>query len=109
MQIFRNEVEKLLKKHVKDLSLLEVPPDRALGDFAYPCFSLAKEFKKSPVLIAQELAKKIEPSKVISKIEVKGSYLNFFVKRETLADDTLTTIFKEKQNYGKHKNTEKIM
>ncbi|MBS3176418.1 arginine--tRNA ligase [Candidatus Woesearchaeota archaeon] len=109
MQIFRDEVEKLLKKHVKDLSLLEVPPDRSLGDFAYPCFHLAKELKKSPVMIAQDLVKQIKPNKTIEKIVANGSYLNFFIDKSFKAKEVLSTIFKEKEKYGSQKNKQKII
>ena len=36
-------------------SLLEVPPDMDMGDFALPCFKLARELRKAPPAIAQQL------------------------------------------------------
>ena len=32
-------------------SALEVPPDTALGDYAFPCFKLSKALRKSPMAI----------------------------------------------------------
>jgi arginyl-tRNA synthetase len=40
-------------------ALLEVPPKPEMGDFAFPCFQLAKTLKKAPPVIAQELAGKL--------------------------------------------------
>lgn len=114
MEKFRLELIKLLVKETKlgkELveSLLEVPPDSKLGDFAFPTFSLAKKFKKSPNEIAQELAKKFEVNKNIKKVEVKGPYLNFFINKKELAKLTLSRILKEKECYGSQKAKDTIM
>lgn len=58
---------------------VEVPKDRGLADFAYPCFRLAKEFKKAPPTIAQELAPQMQGIAGILKVEAVGGYLNFTV------------------------------
>ena len=57
---FRKHIIELLQKELKEevSSLLEVPPQPELGDFAFPCFTLAKTFKKAPQAIAEELSKK---------------------------------------------------
>ena len=80
-------------------SLLEIPPSPELGDFAFPCFSLAKTLKKSPVQIAQELSEKIS-SKELEKVEAKGPYVNFFLDKKKLFDETINKILKEKDKYG---------
>jgi arginyl-tRNA synthetase len=97
---FKKEIIKVIVKEtgVKEISL-EVPPDSALGDYAFPCFSLAKHLKKSPVQIAADLGKKIKLSNVIEKIEVKGPYLNFFVHKGSLSSNVLKDIVKN-ENYG---------
>ena len=61
------------------LELIEIPPDESLGDYAFPCFVLAKELKKAPLIIAQELAEKIT-DELFVKVEAKGPYINFFIK-----------------------------
>ena len=78
---------------------LEVPPSQELGDYAFPCFSLAKSMKKNPVQIAQDLAKKIKSSE-FERVEAKGSYLNFFLNSKTLAEKSLTEILNKKEKYG---------
>ena len=86
-----------------DASLLEVPPGASLGDYAFPCFTLAKELKKNPVEIAKELAGKIKAGKHFDGVKAAGPYVNFFVNQEKLAEIVLTSLFREKENYGKGK------
>ena len=101
MDKFQQSIIKELEKATgqKDISL-EVPPNQKLGDYAFPCFSLAKVFKKAPNDIAQDLAKKIETGKTIERIEVKGPYLNFFIAKESFVGQTLKKIAEEKEKYG---------
>ena len=72
---FKKEIVKLIAKHTEIdeeaiLDLLEIPPDLSLGDYAFPCFFLAKEKKEPPVKIAKELAEKIKPTGLITKRSV---------------------------------------
>ena len=85
------------------LSLIEIPPSQNLGDYAFPCFSLAKIFKKSPNDIAQDLAKKLSADRNFEKVEANGPYINFFINRNILAKDVLKKILKEKDSYGSNK------
>jgi len=78
-------------------SLIEIPPDEKLGDYAFPCFVLAKKQKKAPNLIAEHLAKDIKLPAEIERIEAKGPYLNFFVNKKLIAEQ----IIKINANYGK--------
>lgn len=61
--------------------LLEVPPKADMGDFAFPCFQLAKVFRKAPNMIAADLVQEIGEQSFLSKVEVKGAYVNFFVNK----------------------------
>ena len=81
-------------------SLLAVPPDSAMGDFALPCFRFAKALRKSPVLIAETLAKEIAPDGVIAEVSALNGYLNFKVNKEGLAADVLARIAREGRQYG---------
>ena len=80
---------------------IEIPPQREMGDFAFPCFKLAKQLKKSPVIIANDIKEKITTDEYIEKIEVKSGYLNFYVNTSKLAEEVLKEIDKQKENYGK--------
>ncbi len=97
---FQREIIKILEKETdqKDLKL-EIPPNPEMGDYAFPCFSLAKVYKKAPAQIAEELAKNIQLTNIINKIEVKGPYLNFFINKEKLSSNILKDIVKNKE-YG---------
>lgn len=81
-------------------SLLAVPPDSAMGDFALPCFRFAKALRKSPVIIAQELAKTIAPDEVVAEVSAVNGYLNFKVNKAGLAADVLARIAREGAKYG---------
>ena len=58
--------------------MLETPPNPAMGDFALPCFKLAKTFRKAPPAIAAELARNLGEIEGFSRIETAGGYLRFF-------------------------------
>ena len=62
--------------------ILETPPKADMGDFAFPCFQLAKTLRKAPPMIAADIAEKIGDVDILDKLEVKGAYLNFFIKKE---------------------------
>src|SRR3989338_6415735 len=101
MDEFREEIIKLVKKEAKDADIvLEVPPQADMGDYAFPCFSLAKIYRKSPNEIAADLSKKIKKNKYIDEIKVIGPYLNFFINKKALTEETLKKILKEKDKYG---------
>ncbi len=73
---------------------MEVPKDRKLGDLAFPCFRLAKELRKAPPLIAQELAAQLGTDEVIEKAQAVGPYVNMFVNKTWLASYVLGQIEK---------------
>jgi len=71
--------------------LLETPPEPEMGEIAFPCFALAKEFKKNPKDIAAELAKDISgrSEKYWARVENRGPYLNFFVNYSKLGREVM--------------------
>lgn len=82
---------------------IETPPNSDMGDYAFPCFRLAKDLKKSPQLIATDLEKIIVEdlnTDIIEKVEIVGGYLNFYINKLTLIKEVLTTIENEKEKYG---------
>ncbi len=108
---YRKKVINLLRKEVDvDGSMIETPPQPELGDYSLPCFSLAKKLRKSPQEIAQELVRKLELKQPVSRIEVKGAYINFFINKQKMADSVLKGIAKEKGSFGRtRKKKEKVM
>ena len=80
---------------------IEIPPNPEMGDYAFPCFKLAKELRKAPPAIATELKENIVADGVIEKIEVAGGYLNFFVNKSTLVVEVLKEVLAKGEDYGK--------
>ena len=99
-----NSIAKVVELNVEELkSFIEVPKDSVNGDYAFPCFKLAKELKKSPMIIANEIKEKIVLDvAVIEKVDVVSGYLNFFVNKEKLAE-VIVNEFKTNKEYGKSK------
>jgi len=100
-QIIAKQISKTIDINEKELeSYIEAPKDSKNGDYAFPCFRLAKELRKAPPAIANEIKEKIEAVEEIEKIEVAGGYLNFFINKTILAKEVLEEISKTEQ-YGK--------
>ena len=79
---------------------LEIPPKQDMGDYAFPCFVLSKELKKSPQIIAEEIKDKIELDENISEIKVVGGYLNFYLNKEYFIKNVLNEMAEKNENYG---------
>ena len=93
---YKESIAKLLAKETKFdkdkiIELLEVPP-QGLGDYAFPCFILAKELKKNPLEISKEISSKIKED-FLEKVDAKGPYVNFFISKGDLSTSVLTNIF----------------
>ncbi|MEX1307471.1 MAG: arginine--tRNA ligase, partial [Eubacteriales bacterium] len=82
-----NYIENLAKEIEKHIDLdagqitemIEVPSDETMGDFALPCFKLAKTLKKAPPMIANDIAKNFNLPEGFKEFKVIGAYLNFFI------------------------------
>jgi len=113
---FREEIENSLTTALTDRGVnleeikLETPPSPDIGDLAFACFSLAKILKKSPVEIAEEIAKVVEPKGWIKKVETDRGYVNFFIDEDKLAKETIKLIRKLDEQYGGfEKKREKVI
>ena len=82
-------------------ALIETPPRAEMGDYALPCFALAKVFRKAPNMIAEELSGQIATGDRISEVRVAGPYLNFFVPKANLVGETLSAILEQGADYGR--------
>lgn len=80
---------------------IEIPPTKEVGDFALPCFKFAKTLRKSPVMIANELAAAFKGDEVISSCEAVNGYLNFRLNRAAFVNSVVDKITEEGENYGK--------
>ncbi len=86
--------------------LIALPPNTEMGDYALPCFKLAKVMRKSPVAIAEELKERIMSDisilsdKVLSEVSAVNGYLNFKINKDAFVRATLDKILAEKDGYG---------
>ena len=96
-ELISAQVESLSKEEI--LSLIEIPPKTEMGDFAFPCFKLAKTYRKAPQAIAAELKEKMENASFLSKVECLGPYLNFYVNKQEMARQIVEN-YKNCKNYG---------
>lgn len=109
MQDFKVAIGNLLKEKIEELSLeeilglIEIPPNKDMGDYAFPCFKLAKVFRKAPNMIAADLAENIEAKGDIAKVMPMGGYVNFFVNKSQLATNVINDVLTQKDAYGKSK------
>ena len=82
-------------------AMLALPPNTEMGDFALPCFKLAKTMRKAPALIAEEL-KNAYPAddKLVSEVSAVNGYLNFMIDRAFWAKETLGEVLEKRDRYG---------
>ena len=96
-----NRLSKITNISADELvTYIELPPNSDLGDFAFPCFRLAKVLKKSPQVIANEIKDKLCEDEIISAIDVVGGYLNIFVNKANFITSIMEIALKEGTSYG---------
>ncbi len=88
----KQELLEVISKQLKEPIMLESPPSPIMGDFALPTFKLTKK--------PQELQKTLKLPQFIEKTEIKGPYLNFFIKKDYLAEKVINEVLKQKDKYG---------
>lgn len=106
MTDFKNIIAEAISKAVnlgreEIYDYIEVPKDTQNGDYAFPCFKLAKSLKKAPPLIAKDISEKIEIDKnKIVEISIVGGYLNFYTNKDLLTQEVLEQV-EMQEDYGK--------
>jgi len=102
---FKQQIAKVIAKATnldeKELeTYIETPKDTVNGDYAFPCFRLAKELKKAPPIIANEIKENIQINEdIIEKVEIAGGYLNFYVNKELMTQEVLNEV-ENNEEYG---------
>jgi arginyl-tRNA synthetase len=107
---FKRELIHLLSKETgipetDFTTLITIPPDPKMGDYAFPCFRLGKNPKEE----AEKLKAKLKLTALFERIEVNGPYLNFFVNKAILSQQTLTEISKQKNKFGRGSENKDII
>ena len=104
---FKKEIAEIIAKNLEGLtedeikSMIEIPQDQSMGDYAFPCFRLAKTMRKAPNLIAAELAEKLQGEQLFSEVSPVNAYVNMFVSREEMIKSTVSEVLEEKENFGR--------
>lgn len=101
-KVIAYKISKVIDINEKEIEgYVEVPSNKEMGDYSFPCFRLAKVLKKSPQIIAEELKEKlIFENDEITKVEVVNGYLNFFINNLQLVKEVLKEIDEKKEKYG---------
>ncbi|MEG0156538.1 MAG: arginine--tRNA ligase, partial [Anaerovoracaceae bacterium] len=103
---YREKIAELLMTAVEGLSkeeltaMIEVPQDEKMGDYAFPCFRLAKQLRKAPPMIAKDVAEKIAGDNVFEKVEPVNAYVNMYISREAYVSDLVKEVVTQKETYG---------
>ena len=104
---FKKEIAEIIAKNLEGLTedeikpMIEIPQDQSMGDYAFPCFRLAKTMRKAPNLIATELAEKLQGEQLFSEVSPVNAYVNMFVSREEMMKSTVSEVLEEKENFGR--------
>lgn len=101
-KVIAYKISKVIDINEKEIEgYIEVPSNKEMGDYSFPCFRLAKVLKKSPQIIAEELKEKlIFENDEITKVEVVNGYLNFFINNLQLVKEVFKEIDEKKEKYG---------
>ena len=81
-------------------SLIAVPPNTEMGDYALPCFRLAKAMRKPPAAIAEELAAAYPADEIVTGAKAVNGYVNFRIDRALWSEQTLRRVLSEREAYG---------
>ena len=104
---YREKIAEIIAPHVAGLEMsdildmIEVPADSKMGDYAFPCFKLAKVLRKAPPLIAASIADAIRDADIFDKVEQVNSYVNMFISRENMAQQVVSQVLADGENYGR--------
>ena len=103
----KEEIAKLISEQVADLSLdevknmIETPQDSKMGDYAFPCFKLAKILRKAPPLIAKGIAEAIAENDIFEKVEQVNAYVNMFISKEEFVEEVVEEVMERGDDYGR--------
>lgn len=103
---FKQTIAELLSAQIEDMSTeeiyetLEYPKHEDMGDYAFPCFKLAKVFRKAPNMISADLVEKIGNHEYFENIEAVAAYINFKIDKGVFAKSVLETITEQGDQFG---------
>ena len=71
-----------------------------MGDYAFPCFRLAKQLRKAPQMIAADISAKLEKPDFIAEVQVVGAYINFYLNKQRYIEEALRDVEKQDGSFG---------
>ncbi|MBO4725757.1 MAG: arginine--tRNA ligase [Firmicutes bacterium] len=83
------------------MDVVEVPADDKMGDYAFPCFKLAKVLRKAPPMIAKDIAEKLQGNPIFAKVEQVNAYVNMFMSKEEFIKSVLSEVIEKGEGYGR--------
>lgn len=83
------------------LEMIEIPADTKNGDYAFPCFRLAKVMRKAPQMIAADISTKIETQSIFERVEQVNAYVNMFIRKENFAKNIVDEVAKLGADFGR--------
>ncbi len=104
---YEEKIAEILAQHIPDLEkseimgMIEKPQDSRMGDYAFPCFRLAKVMRKAPPLIAGEIAEAIGSNTIFEKVEQVNAYVNMFVSRDEFVKNVIEEVVSGGEDYGR--------
>lgn len=104
---YREKIADILAPHIEGLekdeilSMIEVPADGSKGDYAFPCFKLAKIMRKAPPMIAKSIAEAIEGEELFQKVESVNAYVNMFVSKAEFAGNVVREVLEKDEDFGR--------
>ena len=104
---YKDEIAKVLFEAEIGLTLeeiqdmVEVPSDNKMGDYAFPCFKLAKVLRKAPPMIAKGIADQIADNEIFEKVEQVNAYVNMFISREAYVKDVVGEVIEKGDDFGR--------
>ena len=104
---YKDKIADILAAHVDGVeredivSMIESPTDSKMGDYAFPCFKLAKVMRKAPPVIAESIADQIRDEDIFEKVENVKAYVNMFISKKAFADEVVTEVILKGDDYGR--------
>ncbi len=97
--ILAPQIEGLEKDEI--MSMIETPADSKMGDYAFPCFKLAKLLRKAPPMIAKSIAEAVADDPLFEKVESVKAYVNMFISKKEFAHEVVGEVIEKGDDYGR--------
>lgn len=104
---YKEKIADILSPHIEGvekeeiLEMIESPADGKMGDYAFPCFKLAKILRKAPPAIAKAIAEAIQEDKLFSRVENVNAYVNMFISKEDFAAEVVSEVISKGDDFGR--------